>query len=38
VLEPSATLRLQLIDHESAAVLATEDHYTYVIMPLSRDR
>ena len=38
VLEPSASLRFQLIDHESAAVLATDDHYTYVIMPLSRDR
>jgi len=38
VLEPGTTLRFQLIDHESAAVLATEDHYTYVIMPLSRDR
>jgi DNA polymerase-3 subunit beta len=38
VLEPATTLRFQLIDHESAAVLATEDRYTYVIMPLSRDR
>jgi DNA polymerase-3 subunit beta len=38
VLEPGTALRFQLIDQESAAVLATDDHYTYVIMPLSRDR
>jgi DNA polymerase-3 subunit beta len=38
VLEPSTALNFKLIDHESAAVLSTEDHYSYVIMPLSRDR
>lgn len=38
VLDPAAQLKFQLIDHESAAVLATDDHYTYVIMPLARDR
>jgi DNA polymerase-3 subunit beta len=38
VLDPSSQVQFRLIDHESAAVLATEDHYTYVIMPLSRDR
>ena len=38
VLDASSQVKLQLIDHESAAVLVTEDHYTYVIMPLSRDR
>jgi DNA polymerase III subunit beta len=37
-LDGGTPVRLQLIDHESAAVLATDDHYTYVIMPLSRDR
>jgi DNA polymerase-3 subunit beta len=37
-LDGGTSLHLKLIDHESAAVLATDDHYTYVIMPLSRDR
>lgn len=37
VLDGSTALKFQLIDHESAAVLATDDGYTYVIMPLSRD-
>jgi hypothetical protein len=27
-----------LIDAESAAVFRTDDAYTYVVMPLSRDR
>ena len=38
VLEPERQVRLDLIDAESAAVLRTDDGYTYVIMPLSRDR
>ena len=38
VLEPESSVRLDLIDGESAAVLRTDDGYTYVIMPLSRDR
>jgi len=38
VLEPESSVRLDLIDAESAAVFRTEDGYTYVIMPLSRDR
>ncbi len=38
VLDPSTSVHFQLIDHESAAVLTTDDNYTYVIMPLSRDR
>lgn len=37
-LDGGTPIRFQLIDHESAAVLATDDQYTYVIMPLSRDR
>lgn len=37
VLEPASQAQFRLIDHESAAVLAAEDRYTYVIMPLSRD-
>lgn len=38
VLEPEKQVRLELIDSESAAVLRVEDDYTYVIMPLSRER
>lgn len=38
VLEPEKSVRLELTDGESAAVLHTEDAYTYVIMPLSRER
>lgn len=38
VLEPEKTVRLDLIDSESAAVFHTDDAYTYVIMPLSRER
>ncbi len=37
VLDPAATAQFRLIDQDSAAVLAAEDRYTYVIMPLSRD-
>ncbi len=37
-LDTGAQFRFQLISHEDPAVLTTEDHYTYVIMPLSRDR
>jgi DNA polymerase-3 subunit beta len=38
VLEPERHIRLDLIDAESAAVFRTDDAYTYVVMPLSRDR
>jgi DNA polymerase-3 subunit beta len=38
VLEPERNIRLELIDAESAAVFRTDDSYTYVVMPLSRDR
>lgn len=37
-LDSSSQVQLKLIDEDSAAVLATDDDYTYVIMPLSRDR
>jgi DNA polymerase-3 subunit beta len=37
VLEPETQVHWHLIDDESAAVLRTDDDYTYVIMPLSRD-
>lgn len=38
ILDPSTSVKLQLTDGESAAVLRTDDGYTYVIMPLARDR
>lgn len=37
VLESAGTAQFRIIDRDSAAVLAVEDRYTYVIMPLSRD-
>lgn len=37
-LEPDTRLTADLIDHKNAAVFRTEDHYTYVVMPLTRDR
>ena len=38
VLDAESQIKLHLIDGESAAVFRTEDDYTYVIMPLSRER
>jgi DNA polymerase-3 subunit beta len=38
VLNPEATLLLEIRDAESAAVGSTEDGYAYVIMPLARDQ
>lgn len=37
VLDAAGTIQFRLIDQDSAAVLASADNYTYVIMPLSRD-
>ena len=37
VLEPEQTVTLRLIDSERAAVFETDDQYTYVVMPLSRE-
>ncbi len=37
-LDSAAHIRLQLIDSDSAAVLKSDDGYTYVIMPLSQAR
>ena len=37
-LEPGATVTAELIDHRNAAVFKTDDQYTYVVMPLTRDR
>jgi DNA polymerase-3 subunit beta len=38
VLEPSAAVRLQLSDANSAAVFRADGNYTYVVMPLAPDR
>lgn len=38
ILDSGATIHLKLIDEEKAAVLQTDDSYTYVIMPLSKER
>ncbi len=38
VLEPERPIKLHLIDSESPAVFRTDDGYTYVAMPLSRER
>lgn len=38
VLDPERTFTMELKDGESAAVCRTDDGYSYVLMPLSRDR
>lgn len=38
ILDPEDSIQLELNDGESAAVLKKDDSYTYVVMPLSRDR
>ena len=38
VLEPEKQVQLHMTDSESAAVFRTDDGYTYVVMPLSRER
>jgi DNA polymerase III subunit beta len=37
-LDDSAALTAELIDSKNAAVFKTDDNYTYVVMPLTRDR
>lgn len=37
-LEPNTAITAELIDHKNAAVFKTEDGYTYVVMPLTRER
>ena len=37
-LEENASIVAELIDHKNAAVFKTDDQYTYVVMPLTRDR
>jgi DNA polymerase-3 subunit beta len=38
VLDPEKTIGLEIKDSESAAVCHTDDGYSYVIMPMARDR
>ena len=38
ILETGTSVRLELIDHEKAAVFRTDDDYVYVIMPLTREK
>ena len=38
ILDADSNIQLDLIDSESAAVFRKDDAYTYVVMPLSRDR
>lgn len=38
VLDPEKTFQLEVKDSESAAVCHTDDGYSYVIMPMARDR
>jgi len=35
-LDPTTTVSAELIDNRNAAVFRTEDHYSYVVMPLTR--
>ncbi len=37
-IDDDAMITAELIDHKNAAVFKTEDRYTYVVMPLTRDR
>jgi DNA polymerase III subunit beta len=37
-LEADQPIAAELIDHKNAAVFKTDDRYTYVVMPLTRDR
>ncbi len=38
VLNEESSVTLDLIDHQSAAVFKTDDGYTYIVMPLTRER
>ena len=37
-LDDTMTITAELIDSKNAAVFKTDDHYTYVVMPLTRER
>jgi DNA polymerase-3 subunit beta len=38
VLNEESNVTLDLIDHQSAAVFKTDDGYSYIVMPLTRDK
>jgi DNA polymerase-3 subunit beta len=38
VLDPEKSFRLYVVDADSAALFETDDGYSYVVMPLARDR
>jgi DNA polymerase III subunit beta len=37
-LDDAAAITAELIDAKNAAVFKTDDNYTYVVMPLTRER
>ena len=37
-LDDTTAITAELIDSKNAAVFKTDDHYTYVVMPLTRER
>ena len=37
-LDDASPVTAELIDSKNAAVFKTTDHYTYVVMPLTRER
>ena len=37
-LDDAHAITAELIDAKNAAVFKTDDHYTYVVMPLTRER
>jgi DNA polymerase-3 subunit beta len=37
ILDSGTSIKINLIDSESPAVLTTDDGYRYVVMPLARD-
>jgi DNA polymerase-3 subunit beta len=37
-LDDTTSITAEMIDGKNAAVFRTDDHYTYVVMPLTRDR
>ena len=37
-IDDDSTVTAELIDHKNAAVFKTDDRYSYVVMPLTRDR
>ena len=38
VLDPQKVFNVEVVDEESAALFTTDDGYSYVVMPLARDR